>query len=118
MFKRSYLLLAAPILALAACASPPRATAPGVPPPAAVQQTGPLIGLSAAQLVSRLGTPALQVPEGNSVMLQYRVPACIMDAYLYPQRGQERAVTHVDARDVNGQPVDRDRCLALIEASR
>lgn len=114
---RSFILLA-PLL-LAACATtpqrptppPPRSNVP--PPPAAVQQTGDLIGLSSSQLVTRFGTPDLRVVEGSGIKLQFRIPSCVIDTYLYGD-----AVRHVDARDIYGRDVDRATCIASMDRER
>ena len=112
--------VALPLLLLAACAAP-QDTRPVVAPPVAavaVQTSGPLLGLSSAATLTRLGPPALQVREGPGLMLQFRAPSCVLDAYLYPDARGDEAVTHVDARSPAGQPVDRDLCLAAIERAR
>jgi len=81
------------------------------------RQRGDLIGMSASELVARLGTPRLQVREGNGSKLQFEAPDCVLDAYLYPPAsgaGLARA-THVDTRNREGQSVDQAGCLAMIE---
>lgn len=113
---RSFILLA-PLL-LAACATPQRPTPPpprsNVPPaPPVVQQTGDLIGLSTNQLVARFGTPDLRIVEGSGVKLQFRIPLCVIDTYLYGD-----AVRHVDARDIYGRDVDRSTCIASMDRER
>ena len=69
-------------LFVAGCASTP--APPPQPEPVPVkpspQLRGELIGLTAADLVQRLGTPALQVREGRSVKLQFRGASCVLDA--------------------------------------
>ena len=111
---------AAAALFIAACTSTeaqrPVAAAPP-PAAAAVQTSGSLLGLSSAAVLTRLGTPALQVSEGDGLMLQYRAPACVLDAYVYPTDGGP-AVTHVDARDSYGRDVDREACIAAVERAR
>ncbi len=94
--------------------SPP----PAGPPPVAPdpQQRGDLIGLTAAELVQRLGSPALQIREGQSLKLQFRAPSCILDAYLYrPASGQglER-VAHVDTRLRSGVDTNQSACIAAL----
>ena len=41
-----------------------------------------LIGMSAGELIQRMGQPALQVREGPGLKLQFRGRSCILDAYL------------------------------------
>lgn len=112
------LILIAPLL-LAACATPAQRPTPppprsNVPPaPAVVQQSGDLIGLSTSQLVTRFGTPDLRVVEGSGVKLQFRIPGCVLDAYLYGD-----AVRHVDARDIYGRDVDRTACISAMDRER
>ena len=75
---------------------------------------GELIGMTASELVQRLGTPALQIREGRSLKLQFRGSRCILDAYLYPPAnasGPER-VAHVDARLPSGMETDARICIA------
>ena len=106
-------------LAVAACSSTETQRPSTMAPPAAaaVQTTGSLLGLSSAAVLTRLGTPVLQVREGDGLMLQYRAPSCILDAYVYPTDGGA-SVTHVDARDSYGRDVDREACIAAVERAR
>jgi hypothetical protein len=108
-------------LFLAACATTPPPPAPVEPPkPAVVEkpETGTLIGLTSNELVSRLGTPRLQIREGQGTKLQFAVPACILDAYLYPSApgGGVQRVTHVDTRNRQGTDVNQQNCITAIEA--
>ena len=104
-------------LLVAGCATTPQ---PPQPQPQPVrpspQARGDLFGLTSAELVQRLGTPALQIREGRSLKLQFRSPGCILDAYLYPPAsgvGVER-VTHVDARLRSGADTDQRACIAAL----
>ena len=77
---------------------------------------GELIGMTASELVQRLGTPALQIREGRSLKLQFRDSRCIVDAYLYAPAnaaGPER-VAHVDARLRSGAETDPRTCIAAM----
>ena len=105
-------------LLLAGCATaptpPPTQVPQRVPVTPSPQERGELIGLTASELVQRLGTPALQIREGRSLKLQFRGSRCILDAYLYPPRdasGPER-VAHVDARLRSGAETDPRICVA------
>ena len=104
-------------LTLAGCGKVP---APVEAPPPAPQpaEHGDLIGLSAQELVQRLGTPALQVREGDGLKLQYRAPACVLDAYLYvgPSGTGVAHVTHVDVRDRDGHRADQAACVVALTA--
>ena len=105
-------------LLLAGCATaptpPPTQVPQRVPATPSPQLRGELIGLTASELVQRLGTPALQIREGRSLKLQFRGSTCVLDAYLYPSRdasGPER-VAHVDARLRSGAETDPRICVA------
>ena len=107
-------------LFVAGCASAPQQSQPQPTPVTARPQVrGDLIGLTAGEVVQRLGTPALQIREGLSLKLQFRAPSCILDAYLYPPPsgpGVQR-VTHVDARLRSGADVDQRSCVAALEGA-
>ena len=116
---RSILAFAA--LLLAGCATVPEQPQPqSQPQPLPVrpspQLRGELIGMTASELVQRLGNPALQVREGQSLKLQFRGSRCILDAYLYPPgnaSGPER-VAHLDARLRSGADTDPRACIATL----
>ena len=94
----------------------PQPQAPARPAPAVAQQRGDLIGLNAGELVQLLGSPALQIREGQSLKLQFRAPNCILDAYLYrPVNGQgiER-VAFVDTRLRSGADTNQSACIASL----
>lgn len=74
-----------------------------------------LTGLTATDVVSRLGTPALQIREGSSLKLQFRSRQCVVDTYLYPSVDGQMRVTHVDARDRDGNRADQAACIAGLE---
>ena len=115
---RHILLVAA--LLVAGCATAPEQPQPQQSRPSPATPSPPLrgelIGMSASELVQRLGSPALQVREGQSLKLQFRGPTCILDAYLYPPRdasGPER-VAYVDARLRSGAEIDPRLCVATL----
>lgn len=115
-------LAIASLLLLTACgAQPQQGVTPAIsrPPPAPpqVQSGGPLIGSNEAALVARFGSPALRIPEGDSIKLQFRGAPCILDAYLYPpQNGRgERTAYHVDARDTYGRDVNLTACVTALD---
>ena len=100
-------------LVLASCAAAPEQVP--TPVPVAVQtpaERNEIIGMTAQELVARLGSPALQVREGVSLKLQFRGPRCVMDAYLYPS-GSAGAlkVTHIDTRLPSGTDTDQAACV-------
>ena len=75
-----------------------------------------IIGLTAAELVQRFGTPALQIREGESLKLQYRNAQCVLDAYLYPSGRAPHRVTHVDTRTRSLGAIDQAFCIRSFEA--
>ena len=106
-------------LVLAGCAAAPQqpvAQPQPVPVTPAEPQTRRLLGLTAQELVGQLGNPALQVREGNSLKLQFRGRACVLDAYLYPsQNGGTLRVTHIDARAPSGVDTNQAACISALE---
>src|SRR5262245_19256156 len=108
-------------LFLAACAA--RSTPPVVEQPVPVSRPAPprsssnIIGLSAQELVSHFGNPALQVREGTSLKLQFRSSRCVLDAYLYPPESGAGAlrVTWVDTRLPSGAAADQAACISALE---
>ena len=109
------------VLTLVACATrpelPEERPAPIAPSPH-VQSS--ILGLTASELVAKLGTPALNVREGSGTKLQFRSPYCVLDAYLYPPAsgaGLTR-VTHSDARLASGADTDQAACISAIDASK
>ncbi len=103
------------LLLLSACGSNPKPV-PVIPVAPEPRERGALIGMSASELVARLGTPRLQIREGNSTKLQFEAQACLLDLYLYPPGGAGLArATHIDARDRDGRSTDQAGCLAMIE---
>jgi hypothetical protein len=113
-------LLPFAVLLIAGCASTPT---PEPVKPSAPVQTGShghstLDGMTANELGQHFGQPRLQIREGVGTKLQFAGPNCVLDAYLYPNpsgAGVPR-VTHVDARNFQGNPVNEQNCIASIEA--
>ena len=117
---RRNVLLAA--LLIAGCANNPQRPQPQVVQP--VPQQSPhlrsdLLGMTASELLQRFGTPALQVREGPGVKLQFRGPACVLDAYLYaaPGRAGPERVTHVDTRLSSGVDANQAACIAALSGA-
>lgn len=104
-------------LLAAACATAPK---PGTQPVSEIPQSthtrGAIVGVTAEELVRRLGTPALQIREGDSLKLQFRSDQCVLDAYLYPTGNAPYRVTYVDARSRSLAEVDQALCISSIEA--
>ncbi|MEO6198514.1 MAG: hypothetical protein ABIO68_01055 [Sphingomicrobium sp.] len=112
-------IILASTLMLSACATAPRQPDP-VPVAATpvVPDRAGLVGLSAQQLVGKLGNPALQVREGASLKLQFRNSRCVIDAYLYPVGGNAAAlrVEHIDTRAPSGVKSNEEVCVALFQS--
>ena len=110
-----YIVLAATLL-LAGCMSRPQQhPAAQLPPPVTTSgEPRLLLGLTANDLLTRFGRPALEVQEGSSVKLQFR-GACVLDAYLYPSSGGVLRVTHVDTRVPAGATADQPSCIRALE---
>ena len=111
-------------LALTACTTAPQPSPTTTVPPAARPQAQPqlrggLLGLSADELVARFGRPGFQVREDPGLKLQWSVPACVLDTYLYPPPsgiGIAR-VTYAETRRPDGNPTDQAGCIAAIDAA-
>lgn len=107
-------------LGLAACATPvappPPATAPAAPSSPPAIGLDRVMGQDAATLTALLGPPALDAREGPARRLQFRGPACVLDAYLYPPTGATgpARVTWLDARTPAGSDFDRASCIAAL----
>lgn len=72
-----------------------------------------VLGQGAPQLIALFGKPDADVTEGMGRKLQFAGPICVLDAYLYPKGGAS-VVTHVDARQPDGAPIDRASCVAAL----
>jgi hypothetical protein len=111
-------LIAPALLALAACGP----TAPPISaPPPPLRDSAPAVGLdrvmgqTAPTITGLFGPPALDIREGQGRKLQYRSPACVLDAYLYAQAGGGDAkVSWIDTRTPNGTDFDRASCIASL----
>lgn len=101
------------LLAPACVAAPPVAVAPPpVRPTFATQGLERVMGQDATALATLFGRPDAEFREGPAVKLQYRGDICVLDAYLYPKGREAARVTHLDARQPDGAPIDRASCVA------
>lgn len=106
---------------LAACAATPPPRQAVVAPPVPIPTMGleRVVGQNAAALTTLFGSPDQDVTEASARRLQFSSGICILDAYLYPpSKGREPIVTHVDARQPNGQAIDRASCVAAMVRRR
>jgi hypothetical protein len=112
------------ILLVAGCAAPRHpapvaSTPPPVTSPSQPDDRASVIGMTAPELVSHFGSPALQIREGNSLKLQFRTSSCVLDAYLYPTvGGGAQRVTHIDARLPSGVDTNAQACAAQLDRVR
>jgi hypothetical protein len=120
---KGWIVIAA--LALAACGEsmPPPRAASHVPVPAAAPVPVPappsitaIKGETAPRLIAQFGTPAMDLSEGRARKLQFTGPICVLDAYLYPPANGkgDQVVTHLDARQRDGAPIDQASCVAAL----
>lgn len=112
-------LFALTLLVSGCATAPPQPVAQQPTPVApAPRESGDLIGLTANELVGRLGRPALQIAEGQSLKMQFRSPRCVLDVYLYPgSGGGPYRVNHVDARNRAGADMSQYDCLSALESA-
>jgi hypothetical protein len=118
MIRRG-LLLAVPLLPLAACAptATPTAPKPVAEKPVKLHEAGleRVMGKTGAQLIQLFGDADLDGREGQARRMQFAGPACVLDAYLYPSKdGAEPVATYIDARLPSGDDIDRASCIASL----
>lgn len=108
-------------LSVAACGEAPLAR-PATPsavavkplPAAAASGLDRVMGQNAAGLTQLFGNPDADIREGTARKLQFQGSYCVLDTYLYPEKGKEPIVTHIDARQPDGSPIDRASCVAAL----
>jgi hypothetical protein len=108
-------------LALAACATAPRAPVENVRPvtPAPQPVRTNLSGVTEAELVQRFGPAPFRLREGPGLKLQWQNAGCVLDTYLYPPASGSGPITvlHADARRPgSGEPVPVEACVASLSA--
>ncbi len=117
------ILPALAVLALSACAAP-QAAGPVVPARKPLSTSvaptgsarGPLIGQTAAGLAGLFGPARQEAYELDARRMQWSNGRCVLDAYLYAKGRSDRRVTYVDARDLDGAPLDADACADTLRA--
>ncbi|MBA4048990.1 MAG: hypothetical protein C0476_10665 [Sphingomonas sp.] len=110
------------LLMVSACTTgttpPPvtRAAATPIPTNATLPRGGleRVLGQNERGLIALFGKPDAALNEGAARKLQFASGICILDTYLYPKGTGAPVVTHVDARQPNGTPIDRASCVAAI----
>jgi hypothetical protein len=100
-----------------AVSATPRSTIIVVPEVMAPAGLGGVIGSPAAALTARLGSPRIDLAEGDARKLQFAGRTCVLDIYLYPlSAAAEPTATHVAARlRQGGAPADPGACLREVE---
>ena len=73
-----------------------------------------VIGQTAAGLTQLFGNPDADIREGTARKLQFQSSFCVLDTYLYPEKGREPHVTYVDTRQPDGSPIDRASCVSAM----
>jgi hypothetical protein len=110
------------LLPLAACVAQPIAPVvrAATPPPAPYASVGleRVIGQDAAGLTALFGEADADYREGTARKLQFESRFCVLDAYLYPKGSAAPRVTHLDARQPDGSPIDRASCVAALVRRR
>jgi hypothetical protein len=76
-----------------------------------------LKGLTAAQAENLLGPATFRRIDRPAEIWQYRMEACTLDLFLYPQ-GPTLQVAHAAARGSTGGPTDPRACLDSVVAAR
>jgi len=110
-----------PITAACATVPPPQTT--GAPPQQpmanAYGQPVQLMGMDAKALIATFGQPRLDIQEPTMRKLQFANGACVLDTYLYPQKGAKNpVVTYVDARLPNGKDAEAGACALALKARK
>lgn len=115
---RQLLAIATFSLLLAGCVASPSPVRPTIAPPRIPTYTTVglerVMGHTAEQLTQLFGKPDADVREGTAHKLQFAGPICVLDTYLYPKGNHAPVVTYVDARQLDGSPIDRASCVAAL----
>jgi len=139
------LIILTAVLALAACAAPNGPGAPQAPavtpetvsdepaapnavptvgvtainpnPPKPKITSAELLGKDGAWVKDKLGEPAFVRNEKTANIWQYKNHICVLNVFLYVEGAENPAphVLHFDARNVQGDNTNRERCLAALQ---
>ena len=77
-----------------------------------------VMGQTGGALIGLFGPPVADVREGGARKLQFGNAICVLDAYLYPKGRGEPVVTYLDARQIDGKPIDRASCVGALSVGR
>jgi hypothetical protein len=100
-----------------AAAAPVRSNIVVVPEVMAPAGLEGVIGLPAAALTRRFGSPRIDLVEGDARKLQFTGSQCVLDIFLYPVAAStEPTATHVEARlRLGGAAADAGACIREVE---
>lgn len=106
-----------PAPARPAASAQPRSTVVRVPDVMAPKGLEGVIGASAEALLKRLGTPRIDLVEGDARKLQFAGAECVLDIFIYPVSAvAQPTATHVEARlRQGGAPADPGACIREVE---
>jgi len=89
----------------------PEISEPELAPPPAEFEPASIVGLSADQLEARFGTADLLRREGTAEVWQYRLSACVVDYFVYPDAAGIRKIVAWDWRaPVLSADIDALKC--------
>jgi hypothetical protein len=71
-----------------------------------------LVGKSASEIRSELGTPAFRRTDGPAQVWQYRGASCLLDVFLYREGGGSFRVKHAELRRRGGAGLSDSACLS------
>jgi hypothetical protein len=74
---------------------------------------GPLLNLSAAAVIAKVGAPTFQRRDGKMHLLQFTKPACVLDVFLYSDVSR-----YIETRSRNGAVMMTDTCVRKFFALR
>jgi hypothetical protein len=79
-----------------------------------------LMGLGPDELQHLFGHPQQVRDETGAEVWQYRVEACVLDLYLYPQEseGTPLRVTYLEARDRSAASLATEPCVSALMAEK
>jgi hypothetical protein len=75
------------------------------------------VGASPGVLSARLGSPQQVRREPPAEIWQYRMPGCVLDLFLYPEK-DGKSVTYLEARDLKARPMPAEGCLERLMRAR
>ena len=108
--QQAAMLPASPSVAVAPAATPAPGE-PSLPPPEM------LIGADRNTIADRFGKPEFLMRAQASEVWQYRAQGCVLDVYLYEDKGDMRVV-YMEARDLAGRELATGDCMQAVHATR